>query len=198
MGLLSKIFGAGPFGSKSALDSLGIEELRIMEIKLNHKIDALHDEIRGLDTEIAALFEKSKSITSQSEKTSLARKIKTVSQKKEMKISAQAQLDKELRGVSNLLILKENEADLKAAGVWERLKQLSPDDLEIYLSTKSLEAEDRNDLITDVISMTSIAMQTGVEREDDLEEILMAMDAVHSEDLDSEKAAHKIEEKKFE
>jgi rRNA maturation endonuclease Nob1 len=198
MGLLSKIFGAGPFGSKSTLDTLGVEELRVMEIKLNRKIDALHDEIRGLDTEIAALFERSKSIASQSEKTSLARKIKTVSQKKEMKISAQAQLDKELRGVSNLLILKENEADLKAAGVWERLKQLSPDDLETYLSAKSLEAEDRNDLITDVINMTSIAMQTGVEHEDDLEEILTAMDAVRSEGLDPEEAARKIEEKELE
>ena len=115
-----------------------------------------------------------------------------------MKISAQAQLDKELRGVSNLLILKENEADLKAAGVWERLKQLSPDDLETYLSAKSLEAEDRNDLITDVINMTSIAMQTGVEHEDDLEEILTAMDAVRSEGLDPEEAARKIEEKELE
>ena len=68
----------------------------------------------------------------------MARRIKTISQKKEMKTAAQAKLDKELRAVSNILILKEHKADLQAAEVWEKVKKLEPEKLENWLVTQNL------------------------------------------------------------
>jgi len=118
MGIFSKLFG-----SRDPVESTTTEDLRVMEIKLNRKIEELQAEVREAENEISKLFEKARASKSKSEELTLARRIKTISQKKEMKTAAQAKLDKELRAVSNILILKEHKADLQAAEVWEKVKK---------------------------------------------------------------------------
>lgn len=190
MGFLSKLFG-----SKNPVESMKVEDLKIMEIKLNSKIEDLQAEIRRIDDEIKILFEKAKEVKSKSEELSLARRIKTISQKKDMKMSALAQLEKELRAVSNLLIIKEHEADLKSAGIWGNISKLKPEELEKWLISKNLKAKDREELITSVIEMTSTAMSAGVEHEEDLDEILDAIRAVKEGDLAPEEAGKALTKK---
>lgn len=191
MGIFSKLFG-----SKDPIDSMKTEELRVMEIKLNRKIEELQAEVRATESEIAKLFEKAKAAKSKSEELTLARRIKTVSQRKEMKIAAQAKLDKELRAVSNMLILKEHQADLQATGVWDKVKKLEPEKLENWLVNQNLEAQDRDEIVSSIIDMTSTAMLTGVEQEEDLDDILSAIRAVKDGDLDPEEAEETVKENK--
>ena len=139
MGFLSRIFSKG-------IESMGVDELRVMEIKLNSKIDDLQSEVRKIEKEIQILFEKARNARSKSEEISIARRIETLLQKKEMKLNTQARLEKELRAVSNLLIIKEHEEDLKSAGVWDKLRKLKPEELENWLISKNLEAKDRMSL----------------------------------------------------
>ncbi|HQD26132.1 MAG TPA: hypothetical protein PKV78_06285 [Methanoculleus thermophilus] len=179
MGLLSRLFGA-----RNPVDSMSQKDLRVMEIQLNRRIDEVAGEVKRVDGEIALLLEKARSPLSKNEEISLARRIKTLSQKKEMKLAAHAQLDKELRAVSNILILKEHEADLRSAGVWNRLKDLEPDALEDWLIKKNLEGQSRSDLITTITQMTSSAMSAGVEEDEDLDEILSVIRAVKDGSLD--------------
>ena len=188
MGIFSKLFG-----SKNPLESMKLDDLRVMEIKLTKKIEELNAEINQVDREINLLFEKAKEAKSKSEELSLARRIKTLSQKKEMKLAAQAQLEKELRAVTNVLILKEHEADLKSAGVWDAIKKLEPEKLESWLISKNLEARNRSELVATVLDMTSKAMITGAEYEEDLEDILDAIRAVKEGDLEPEEAREKVE-----
>lgn len=183
MNLLSKIFSR-----KKTIEDYTVEELREMEIKLNHKIEALLREVGAIEKEIQALFEKARKAKSRSEEVSLANRIKTLSQRKKMKLNAQAQLEKELRAVSNLLILKEHETDLRQAGVWDDLKKLSPQEVESYLISMRLEAEDRDQLISSVIEMTSQAMAQGVETDEELEDILSTIRAVKEGELEPEQA----------
>ncbi|AKB24120.1 hypothetical protein MSMTP_0651 [Methanosarcina sp. MTP4] len=191
MGIFSKLFG-----SKDPIDSMKTEELRVMEIKLNRKIEDLQAEVRATESEVAKLFEKAKAAKSKSEELTLARRIKTVSQRKEMKIAAQAKLDKELRAVSNMLILKEHQADLQATGVWDKVKKLEPEKLENWLVNQNLEAQDRDEIVSSIIDMTSTAMLTGVEQEDDLDDILSAIHAVKEGDLDPEEAEEVVNDNK--
>jgi len=179
MGLLSRLFGA-----RNPVDSMSQKDLRVMEIQLNRRIDEVAGEVKRVDGEIALLLEKARSPLSKNEEISLARRIKTLSQKKEMKLAAHAQLDKELRAVSNILILKEHEADLRSAGVWNRVKDLEPDALEDWLIKKNLEGQSRSDLITTITQMTSSAMSAGVEEDEDLDEILSVIRAVKDGSLD--------------
>ncbi len=179
MGLLSRLFGA-----KNPVDSMNPGDLRIMEIQLSRRIDEVAAEAKRVDGEIALLLERARSPLSKNEEISLARRIKTLSQKKDMKLAAHAQLDKELRAVSNILILKEHEADLKSAGVWNHIKDLEPDTLEDWLIKKNLEGQDRSDLITTITQMTSSAMSVGVEDDEDLDDILGVIRAVKDGSLD--------------
>jgi len=189
MGFFSKIFG-----SKNPIESMSIDELKIMEIKLTNKIEELQAEVRNIEKEIQILFEKAKNAKSKSEEVSLARRIKTLLQKKEMKLNAQAQLEKELRAVSNLLILKEYEEDLKSAGVWDKLRKLDPEELEKWLILKNLEAKNRDELVSSVIEMTSMAME--VDYEEDLDEILDAIRAVKEGNMEPEDAEKMLRKEK--
>lgn len=189
--ILSKLFG-----SKNPVESMSIDELRIMEIKLNKKIEELQSEVKQIENEIQVLFEKARVARTKSEEVSLARRIKTLTQKKEMKLAAQAQLEKELRAVSNVLILKEHEQDLKSAGVWDKLKRLKPEQLESWLISKNLEAKDRDEIVTSVVEMTSMAMTAGVSYEEDLDEILEAIRAVKSGDMEPDEAERVVSREK--
>ncbi|HHV23748.1 MAG: hypothetical protein PHG79_07360 [Methanosarcina sp.] len=191
MGIFSKLFG-----SRDPVESTTTEDLRVMEIKLNRKIEELQAEVREAENEISKLFEKARASKSKSEELTLARRIKTISQKKEMKTAAQAKLDKELRAVSNILILKEHKADLQAAEVWEKVKKLEPEKLENWLVTQNLEAQDRDSIVSSIIDMTSTAMQIGIEQEDDLEDILSAIRAVREGDLEPDEAEEVVNENK--
>lgn len=184
------------FGSKDPVESMDKEKLREMEIKLNSKISSLQSEIKEVDNEIQANFEKAKQAKTKSEETSFARRIKTLSQKKEMKQKAHGQIEKELRAVSNMLILKEHEADLKSSGVWNDIKNLSPDQLESWLVSKNLEAEDREHLVSSVVDMTSSAMSTGVEYEEDLDDILDTIRSVKDGDMEPEEARDSVTKEK--
>ncbi len=184
------------FGSRNPLESMKADELKVMEIKLNRKIEDLRNDIRQIESEIQILFEKARSARDKSEEISIARRIKTLAQKKDMKLAAQAQLEKELRAVSNVLILKEHEEDLKAAGVWEKVKGLDPEELESWLISKNLEARSRDELVSTVVEMTSMAMRTGISYEDDLDDILDAIRAVKEGEMEPEEAGRVVSREK--
>lgn len=191
MDIFSKLFG-----NKDPVESMKAEDLRLMDIKLNRKIEDLQTEVREAENEISKLFEKARASKSKSEELMLARRIKTLSERKEMKIAAQAKLDKELRAVSNILILKEHKSDLQAAGVWDKVKKLEPEKLENWLINQNLEAQDRDSIVTSIIDMTSTAMLTGVEQEEDLGDILNAIRAVKEGDLEPNEAEEVVNENK--
>jgi len=177
------------------LDSLKIKDLRLMEIKLNKKIDDLNEEIRGIASTTQNLFEKARETTTQSEEISIANRIKTLSQKKDMKQSAVIQLEKEMRGVSNLLILKENEKDLKESGAWKKLQKMKPEKMEKWLTAKTLEQRNRQGLLDNIVSMTSEAMES-VDYDEDLDGILDTIREVKKGDLEVEEASKNIMSKK--
>jgi len=166
VGFISSLFGRG-----SPVDSLSLEELKVTEIQLNKKVEDLYAEVHRIEQEVQHNYDLAKAATSESEQVSYARRIKTLLQKKEMKLSAQAQIEKELRAVSNILILKEREKDLPA-GVVKKLKQIDQGKMEEYLVNQKLSTMDDDEQIGAIIAMTSSTMEIGVEPEEDLSDIL--------------------------
>jgi len=179
------------------ISSLKIKDLRLMEIKLNKKIDDLNEEIRDIAETIQKLFEKARETKTQSEEITIANRIKTLNQKKDMKQSAVVQLEKELRGVSNLLILKENERDLKESGAWKKLEKMKPEKMEKWLTAKTLDQRNRQDMINNIISMTSGAMES-IDYDSDLDDILDTIREVKGGDLEAEEASKKVMKEKKE
>ena len=166
MGFLSSLFGGG-----NPIDTFSIDELKVTEIQLNKKVETIHAEVRRIDQEVQRTYDLAKESSSKSEEVSYARQIKTFLQKKEMKLSSLAQIDKDLRAVSNILILKEREKDLPA-DVVRKLKKLDPEKMENYLIEKKLDTLNDDAQIDAIIDMTSSTMEVGIEPEDDLGDIL--------------------------
>jgi hypothetical protein len=166
VGLLSSLFAGG-----NPIDTLSLDDLKVTEIQLNKKVEDIHAEVRRIDQDVQRNYDLAKKSTSQSEEVSYARRIKTLLLKKEGKLASQAQIEKDLRAVSNLVILKEREKDLPSHVV-KKLKKLDPEQMEKYLIGKKLDTMNDDAQIDAIIDMTSGTMQVGVEPEEDLTEIL--------------------------
>jgi hypothetical protein len=192
VGLLSSLFAGG-----NPIDSLSLDDLRVTEIQLNKKVDDIHAEVRRIDQDVQRNYELAKKSTSQSEEVSYARRIKTLLLKKEGKLASQAQIEKELRAVSNLLILKEREKDLPS-DVVKKLKKLDPEQMEKYLIGKKLDTMNDDAQIDAIIDMTSGTMEVGVEPEEDLTEILDTIRAGKEESAVSSPEAVRMKKSELE
>jgi hypothetical protein len=189
---LFNIFGKNP------IKKLRHDELKDMELSLKVKSERLTKEVIEIDREIQQLFEKSKEAKSHLEEIDLASRIKTLAKKKEMKVAAHAELERELRAVSNLLVIKEYEVDLKAAGVWEPLQKIAPEELQKYLIDKKLEAEDRQGAVKAITELTGSVFRPTTEHEEDLDDILAVMREVKEDKLKPETASERISKQREE
>jgi hypothetical protein len=166
VGFLSSLFAGG-----NPIDTISLDDAKITEIQLNKKVDDIHAEVRRIDQEVQRTYDLAKESSSKSEEVSYARRIKTLLLKKEGKIASQAQIEKELRAVSNIVILKEREKDLPS-DVVKKLKKLDPEQMEKFLVGKKLDTMNDDAQIDAIIDMTSGTMEVGVEPEEDLTDIL--------------------------
>ena len=183
---LSKIFKRNP------LKSVDPKKLKEGEVTLKLKSKELLAEISYIDREIQDIFNKSKEVDSRIREISLARRIKTLTQKREMKTSAQARIEKELSAVSNLLIIKEHEDDLKAAGIWEALNKVPPEQLEQRLAELQLDQEDRESRVKTITELTSKEFTASGEQEEGLDDILKAMESIKEGTMEPEAAKEKF------
>jgi len=188
MSLLSRFFG-----KKNPLD-IPHPKLKESKIKLEYQIEKIENELTGIDREIALLFERAKKARSKSEELTIATKIKTLNQRKKNLQRVHAQLNKQLMLISNLTIIKENEALLKGTPTWELLKSMSPEELEKHLTEMQLDAQNFNENLNQMLGMTDQAIGVGVDFEEDeeLAEIMRTIHAVKEGELEPEVAAEKV------
>lgn len=180
MTLLQKIFT-----KKSRTENLEISDLKISEIQLNKKISEIQKEIHILEERITYYFSEAKSARSRSEEISIAVRIDTATKKRETKLNAQMQLEKELRAVSNILTLKDHEKDLQHAGIWDAIGSLEPDEVEGWLIKKNLATESHENLIKEITNLTEGAISAGnCINDESLKEILQTIDDVKSGNLE--------------
>ena len=182
--------------NKNPLD-MPLDKLKESKIKLDIQIRKLEDEIANIDNQITALFEKAKMAKSKSEELTIATKIKTLSQKKKQLQNSHALLNKQMRLVDNLLVIKENEAILKSTPLWNILNKMSPEELERALIDLRLNSENVINTLNVALGITDDALSMASEEHDeDIEEILKTIHAVKEGELDVEDAREMVCEEK--
>jgi len=181
------------FGKKNPLD-IPLSKLRESKIKLETQIQRIEDEIIKIDREIALLFEQAKKARSKSEELTIATKIKTLNRRKQNLQKTHMQLNKQLMLISNLTIIKENEALLKGTPTWNLLRNMSPEELEQNLVNMQLDAQNFNESLNRMLGITDQTIGAGVEFEEDeeLAEIMRTIHAVKEGELEPEVAAEKV------
>ncbi|WP_297071291.1 hypothetical protein [Thermococcus sp.] len=188
MGLLSRFFE-----KKNPLD-IPVDQLKENQIKLDMQIEKIEQEIEDIEAQIAALFERARNVGSKSEELTIATKIKTLNQRKRGLQNTHAQLNRQLMLVSNLLIIKENEAIVKGTPTWELLRKMSSEELERNLVSMQLDSRNLNENLNTMLGYTDQALGTGVDFEEDeeLAEIMRTIQAVKEGELEPGTAAEKV------
>ncbi len=188
MAILSRFFG-----KKNPLD-IPLPKLKESQIKLDYQIQRVENEIASIDREIAELFERAKAARSKSEELTIATKIKTLNQRKKNLQATHMQLNKQLMLISNLTIIRENEAILKGTPTWEMLRNMSPEELERNLASMQLDAQNFNENLNQMLGITDQTLSVGADFEEDeeLAEIMKTIHAVKEGELEPETAAEKV------
>jgi len=181
------------FGKKNPLD-IPLSQLRETHVKLDMQIRKIEAEMLEIDRQIALLFEQAKKAKSKAEELTIATKIKTLNQRKKNLQNTHFQLNKQMMLVSNLMIIKENEAILKNTPTWKILHEMSPEELEQRLTEMQLDTQNLNENLNQMLGYTDQALSTGVEFETDeeLAEILDTIKAVKEGELEPDVAAEKV------
>ncbi|MHC1597862.1 MAG: hypothetical protein ACXQT3_06075, partial [Methermicoccaceae archaeon] len=184
MGILSRLFGT----RDNPIDVLTIDELRIKKIQLEHSSEHLGDDIARMEREIEALYEKARETTSRAEELRFATRIKTLDENKKAKEAAQLSLEKELRAVSGILVLKENEKALKSGGAWDKVQRMNSEEVEDFVISHRLEAQSKDELLSTLTEGIPRTIHP-VEPEDDVADVLENIRAVKEGKLEPKEVA---------
>jgi len=182
--------------NKNPLD-IPLDKLKESKIKLDIQIRKLEDEMENIDAQITALFEKAKNAKSRSEELTIATKIKTLNQRKKQLQNSHALLNKQMRFVDNLLVIKENEVILKSTPLWNTLSKMSPEELEKALINLRLNSENVINTLNTALGITDDTLSMASdEYDEDIEDILKTIHAVKEGELDVEDAKEIVSEEK--
>ncbi|UUX92873.1 hypothetical protein [Methanoplanus endosymbiosus] len=176
-------------GKNKELYELPLNVLKIRDVHLSKKSDELGYEIFLIEDRIKELYKEAGNSETESEEVSIARRIESLIYRREIKLSSQISLENEYRALSNLIVLKEHENDLKNAGIWNSLSGANPERLESWLSRMNLRDKDHNGIIGEIISITSESADIRDDEIDGgLEHILKNIKSVRNGDLDPKNA----------
>ena len=182
--------------NKNPLD-MPLNKINESKIKLDIQIKKLEGELSKIDNQVIALFEKAKISKNKSEELTIATKIKTLSQRKKQLQNSHALINKQVRFVDNLSVLKENEAILKSTPMWEVLKNMSPEMLEKHLIDMKIDNETVIETLNNSIGITTDMMESASEEHDgDIANILDAIHAVKEGDIDIDDAKEIVSDEK--
>ncbi|GBF36884.1 MAG TPA: hypothetical protein EYG72_02830 [Candidatus Pacebacteria bacterium] len=192
LGKLKNLFSK----NKNPLD-MPLDKLNESKIKLDIQVKKLEDELSKIDEQITILFEKAKNSKSKSEELTIATKIKTLSQRKKQLQNAHALLNKQMRFVDNLLVIKENEEILKSTPLWNTLNSMSPQELENHLINMKINSENIIGTLNNVLGITDDMLSSASEEHDeDIEDILNTIHAIKEGELDIDDAKEIVSDKK--
>jgi len=162
---------ASLFGEKNPIESLSIDELKIAEIQLKKKIETIHSDIKRNNLEEDRLIIVGQATNSKAEKKSISGQINQLRYQTNAQLSAQSQLQDQLRSISNLIIIKEQWKNLPE-NVQRVLIHTPPEKMESYLISMQIttkNAVDQRELIT---NMTNSMLNNGVDLEENDDGIL--------------------------
>jgi len=159
------------FGKKNPLTSINRDNLKISEIQLKKKIEDIHTEIQRLENEEKRLLAKGQATASNAEKKSISGQVIYIREQKTAQLATQAQIQSQLRSVSNLIIIKEQWKDLPQ-DVQKVLLETPPEKIEGYLIDMALESEGAAERRSKITEMTNTILGHGVDISEDTDGIL--------------------------
>lgn len=155
--------------------SVRIEDLRKAEALARCQVETLQVDIEEGEEQIKSLLGESASVDDEFRKDLYAMKIQMLIESRQAKIMVWRSFTRDLRLLSNLIDLKNQEKRATRTGIWRALQEFSPDDLEQWHVKRTAGDASRGKLIEEMISITSghlIGLQTPTVSETEIRAII--------------------------
>jgi hypothetical protein len=189
MELLGKLMGM--LSGKKSLQKITIDELRKERLRLEQVEQRVGREVDDLEKRKQQLFVKGKDETSQRQQIAIARKIKELDAGGKGKDRQLAMISRQVRILSGLSAIKENESLVKELGVSSVVSRMDLDELQKYVEQATVEGQFQMERFAQILktmeSPDGVDL-AGVEDEDTMA-IVAAMQEARSAEVENPAAA---------
>ena len=151
---------------KKPLDKIDLMELMEEEIRLRNQIDRIKKEIDRLEKTKKKKFEEGIGADKLT-KRMLAREIKQLNMQAKLNLGSFETLHEQHTFVSNLIIIKKHERQLKETKLWKKLTTIPPEVLESALIRLQLKGKTYNEILRDLNRVFEVELVEAEAAEDE-------------------------------
>ncbi len=177
---------------KNPLDRINLRELMEEEIRLKNQIERLRKEIDRLEKAKTKTFEEGIG-ADKLKKKMLVQEIKQLDMEAKLNLKRFETLYKQYTFVSNLIVIKKYEKQLKENKIWDKITSISPEILESALIKIQLKGKTFDNILEDLINVLGIeAKEVEIAEDEDEKRLFDAWRSVESGERSLEEVEKEI------
>ncbi len=165
---------------KNPTDKIDLRELMEEEIRLRNQIDRIKKEIDRIEKTKKKKFEEGIGADKLTKRI-LAQEIKQLDMQAKLNLRNFETLHRQHTFVSNLIIIKKHERQLKETKLWEKLTTIAPEVLESALIRLQLKDKTYNEILSDLNRVFEVELvEAEVAEDEDEKRIFEAWKSIES------------------
>ena len=180
------------FGKKNTIESLSLRELQGEEIRLRNRLERLKKDLNQIEKKKKQLFQEGIG-ADKLKKKMLAQEIKSLDVEQKLKLKDFTTAQRQYTLIKNLIIVKKYEKELRKVGIWEKLSNVEPEQLEQALIKINLDGKEFDEMVEGLNRVFEMEVAEFEETEDETEkELMKAWGQVEAGEADVEDVAEKV------
>lgn len=149
MGIRDTIKNSMDAFKKNPVDKLNTRDLQEEEIRLKNRMERIRKDINKIEKGKKQKFQEGVGADLMKKKM-LAQEIKQLDTEARLKLKNFTTINKQYMFVSNLIVVKKYEQDLKKNKIWDKISEIGSDNFESALISTSLAGKDFEEVLNDL------------------------------------------------
>lgn len=175
---------------KNPVDKLNTRDLQLEEIRLKNRMERLRKEINKVEKDKKQKFQDGLGADIMKKKM-LAQELKQLDMVERLNLKNFKIINKQHMFVSNLIVVKKYENDLKKNKIWDKISNIGSENLEIALSNTSLVGKEFEDVLNDLnIVFEGDIAESEKEEDEAVTQVLDLWSSVESGEKDVDEVVH--------
>ncbi|NJE60190.1 chromosome assembly protein [Thermococcus sp. 21S7] len=180
------------FGRKNTIEKLSLRELQGEEIRLKNRLERLKRDLNRIEKKKKQLFQEGIG-ADKLKKKMLAQEIKSLDMEQKLKLKDFTTAQRQYTLVKNLIIVKKYEKELRKVGLWQKLSNVEPEQLEQALIKINLDGKEFDEMVEGLNRVFEMEIAEFEESEDETErELMKAWSQVEAGEADVEEVAERV------
>ncbi len=180
------------FGRKNTIEKLSLRELQGEEIRLRNRLERLKKDINAIEKKKKQLFQEGIG-ADKLKKKMLAQEIKSLDMEQKLKLKDFTTAQRQYTLIKNLIIVKKYEKELRKVGIWQKLANVEPEQLEQALIKINLDGKEFDEMVEGLNRVFEMEVAEFEATEDQTEkELMKAWAQVEAGEADVEEVAEKV------